>query len=474
MSFTLKWIICVLSVVSFAFSSYATGSQEQGAGNSSAGETKKAEEKGEQKYLITDFEDPPLSIFTEQERGDDPNEPQTEDFIRLYNGPSSPIKGEYSTEQVHEGKHSFKVTTKTTDWSGIEYSVPKGSAIWSQLRSLKMWMYGSGSDTEIKVVVEDVKREQLTYSIYDNFKGWKEVSIPIGGFVSRTDWQHDDAITNGKIDYPVRFLHFFTTNKGELTVYYDNIYVTDEGKKKKKGEEEDEFVPQIKPVYTLKDLASDYNFTIGAAATVSELAVPQLSETLARDFGSMTAGNEMKFYVIRRDPKKWRFEPADKIVQFAEEHDLKLRGHTLVWHQDMPEWLENKQWKKGELLDLLKEYITTVATRYKGKVFCWDVVNEPFAGNGDFRSGDSVWYRVCGEEYIENAFIWAHEADPDAKLFLNPGPLDRRQSSELRELLRERQALRRARAGDSLYRGRREDKEPGYGCQAEAPGRHLL
>jgi endo-1,4-beta-xylanase len=144
------------------------------------------------------------------------------------------------------------------------------------------------------------------------------------------------------------------------------------------------------------------------------------SDLIVRDFNSITCGNEMKFYVIRKDKQKWNFAPADEIVKFAEDNNIKMRGHTLVWHNAMPAWLENGQWTKEDLLALLKEYITTVVTRYKGKLYCWDVVNEVFSDNGMLRDGaTSVWYRACGEDYIENAFLWAHEADPDAKLFIN-------------------------------------------------------
>jgi endo-1,4-beta-xylanase len=84
----------------------------------------------------------------------------------------------------------------------------------------------------------------------------------------------------------------------------------------------------------------------------------------------------------------------------------------------MTEWLENTSWTKEQLRDLLHEYITTVVSRSKGKLYCWDAVNEVFADNGELRE-DSVWYRACGDEYIEKAFTWEHDADPDAKLFIN-------------------------------------------------------
>ena len=96
---------------------------------------------------------------------------------------------------------------------------------------------------------------------------------------------------------------------------------------------------------------------------------------------------------------------------------MAVRGHTLVWHQQVPGWIENRSWSRDELMEVLREHITTVVTRYRGRIGAWDVVNEAVADNGSLR--ESIWLDVIGPEYIALAFQWAHEADPDARLFYN-------------------------------------------------------
>ncbi len=405
-------IFALIALLSVSFV-YASGGQEVKSGDSGK-DTSTATTKseggsipglvaGEKALFITDFEDPAM-------------------YTRTYVGPVSKIEFEFSKEKVHDGKQSIKMTTSATEstayFSGIEIKVPPAASNWSQMRFVKMWIFGADSKVEIKPVIEDSQKEQFRATFVDDFSGWKLVSVPIGAFVSRTDYQHPDAKINEKIDYPVKTLHFFTSNANDLVLYYDLIYATDDGRKKVAGEEE-EFVPQIKPAYTLKQLAEEYSFSIGAAATVSEIRVPLLASTLARDYGSLTAGNEMKFYVIKKDKATYNFGPADELMKYAEDNGLMMRGHTLVWHSNMPSWLDKTGYTKDQMLDFLKEYITKVVTRYKGKLYAWDVLNEIFSDNGELRNKDSVWYRFCGEDYIEKSFIWAHEADPDAKLYLN-------------------------------------------------------
>jgi len=357
-------------------------------------------DNNENQYIIADFEDAALAM-------------------RLYKGDKSTLEVEFTNDIVQEGAQAVKVTASTSDWTGIEIVVPKGKGDWSLLRTLKMWVLGSDSGVEVKVVIEDAQQEQFTQSFFDNFEGWKQVALPIAGFKSRVDWQATTATVDGKINYPINFLHYFTSNGGETILYYDTILVTDDGKPKV-ADEIVKIVEKIVPAYKLKDLAANYDLTVGAAVTPAELKVPELAEVLARDFSTMTAGNEMKFYVIKKDKDVYNFAPADQLMQFATAKKIAMRGHTLVWHSYMPEWLEKGKWSKDELMALLKEYITTVVSRYKGQINVWDVVNEVFDENGTLRDGKtSVWYRVCGEDYIEQAFVWAHAADPAAKLYIN-------------------------------------------------------
>jgi endo-1,4-beta-xylanase len=102
---------------------------------------------------------------------------------------------------------------------------------------------------------------------------------------------------------------------------------------------------------------------------------------------------------------------------------MKMRGHTLCWHNQTPAWMfvdaKGDTVSKEALLQRLKDHITTVVSRYKGKIYAWDVVNEVISDKADEFYRQSAWYKICGEEYIAAAFRYAHEADPQALLFYN-------------------------------------------------------
>lgn len=174
---------------------------------------------------------------------------------------------------------------------------------------------------------------------------------------------------------------------------------------------------QTSSVMPLKSLASQIDLSIGAAVETKHLQDPLFRETLIREFSQITPENEMKFMYVQPERGTFDFSKGDELVNFALEHDMIVKGHALVWHIQNPKWLEDTQWTKQELTQVLEEHIKTVVTHYKGKVRYWDVVNEAFDDNGGFR--ETLWYKTLGEEYIELAFRFAHEADPDAVLFYN-------------------------------------------------------
>lgn len=171
----------------------------------------------------------------------------------------------------------------------------------------------------------------------------------------------------------------------------------------------------------LKDYYKDY-FTLGVAVAPSSLTGAQLV-LIQKHFGSLTAENVMKPALIHPEENRYFWDNADLIVNFAITNGMKVRGHTLVWHQQTPAWMfkdaMGNEVTKEVLLARLKEHITQVVTRFKGKVYAWDVVNEAVDDNDSKFLRETDWYRICGEEYIVKAFQWAHEADPDALLFYN-------------------------------------------------------
>ncbi|WP_255578394.1 endo-1,4-beta-xylanase [Chitinophaga sp. sic0106] len=171
----------------------------------------------------------------------------------------------------------------------------------------------------------------------------------------------------------------------------------------------------------LKDYYHDY-FPIGAAVTPWSLKGPEAA-LITQQFSSVTPENAMKMAVIHPREALYNFSGADSIVAFAVRNGMKVRGHALCWHNQAPGWMFTNE--KGDtvtkevLLERLKAHINTVVTRYKGKVYAWDVVNEVISDQQNEFYRNSAWLRICGPEFIEKAFRWAHEADPDAILFYN-------------------------------------------------------
>jgi endo-1,4-beta-xylanase len=128
----------------------------------------------------------------------------------------------------------------------------------------------------------------------------------------------------------------------------------------------------------------------------------------------------MKIGPLRPSEAVFAWADADALVAFAEAHQMKVRGHTFVWHQSLPAWLTGLS--ASRLEGVLRDHITTVAQRYRGRVFAWDVANEVFNDDGTLRS--SLWYDrpgigLSGTGYVEQAFRWAAAADPAALLFYN-------------------------------------------------------
>ncbi|MFC7340164.1 endo-1,4-beta-xylanase [Saccharopolyspora griseoalba] len=142
-------------------------------------------------------------------------------------------------------------------------------------------------------------------------------------------------------------------------------------------------------------------------------------DVLAGEFSSLSPENQMKWEYIHPARDTYDFETADRIVDFAERNGQVLRGHTLLWHSQNPEWLESGDFSPEQLREILHDHISTVVGRYAGRIQQWDVANEIFDESGQLRTRDNIWIRELGPGIIADAFRWAREADPNAKLFLN-------------------------------------------------------
>jgi len=180
--------------------------------------------------------------------------------------------------------------------------------------------------------------------------------------------------------------------------------------------------PEQTTVSGLKDAFAG-DFLIGTAVNTPQiLGIDREAKPfIIKHFNAITAENAMKWEKIHPLPDKYDFALADSIVNFARANGMFITGHTLVWHSQTPDWvfqdsLGNPLTREA-LLERMKNHIFTVMGHYKGRVQSWDVVNEAMGDDGQIRK--SKWYSIIGEDYIEKAFEYAHEADPDAELYYN-------------------------------------------------------
>lgn len=168
---------------------------------------------------------------------------------------------------------------------------------------------------------------------------------------------------------------------------------------------------------SLATLAAEQGVWLGAGVDADALRNDAVyRDTLAREFRMITPGWVMKFRALCSRPHTYDFAEADRVVAFAEAHGLEIRGHTLVLNYDIPAWLAKGQNTQAHLEQILRRHIETVVSRYRGRIYAWDVVNEPFEYGAPV---ESVWAQAFGDDYVAKVLRWTHDIDPEARLFIN-------------------------------------------------------
>jgi endo-1,4-beta-xylanase len=153
---------------------------------------------------------------------------------------------------------------------------------------------------------------------------------------------------------------------------------------------------------------------------------PIADPIIESQFDTISPENDLKWQLIHPALDQYNFDAADRYVAFGEKHKMFIIGHCLVWHSQVPQWVfrdaDGKPLTRDALLERMHDHIRTVVGRYKGRINGWDVVNEALNEDGTMRQ--SQWYKIIGEDYIEKAFQYAHEADPNAQLYYNDYSLE--------------------------------------------------
>jgi endo-1,4-beta-xylanase len=160
------------------------------------------------------------------------------------------------------------------------------------------------------------------------------------------------------------------------------------------------------------------DFTIGTALNADQIQEkePHAARLVPQQFGAITPENIMKAEVIHPEWSRYNFDLADQLVAYGQKHNLQVNAHTLIWHSQLPTFVRGIK-DADSVRRFFTEHITTLASRYDGKVYSWDVVNEALEENGSLRK--SIFLEKLGEDYIVEAFRLAQKAAPNTKLYYN-------------------------------------------------------
>jgi endo-1,4-beta-xylanase len=179
---------------------------------------------------------------------------------------------------------------------------------------------------------------------------------------------------------------------------------------------------QAGSVGSMRSIADQADLKFGTAVNMDVLASNEKYATItSKEFNSVTPENVMKWESVEPSRGNYDWSKADALVEFAKKNNQFVRGHTLVWHSQMPDWLKNGikdgEFSPPEVRKIMKDHIVTVAKHFKGKIKQWDVANEAFNESGSERY--TLWREYLGKNYLADAFRSAHAVDPKAKLFYN-------------------------------------------------------
>lgn len=180
------------------------------------------------------------------------------------------------------------------------------------------------------------------------------------------------------------------------------------------------------PSPALKELAAHRQIALGNFAILNHLDSKPYTDILSSQFDFVLADNTPNWYFtdggLRPSRMSYNFVQMDKIIAFAEKHGMPVEAHHYVWGEEkwLPEWLTKGDFTAPELMDILQDHIMTVGQKYSGKIAQWTVVNEAFTRGQHLYDLNDWWAdNTGGQNYIDQAFHWARQADPGSKLILN-------------------------------------------------------
>jgi endo-1,4-beta-xylanase len=305
---------------------------------------------------------------------------------------------------AHSGNRSLHVSNRSKTWQGAIYSLPNLRP--GHTYRFSAWvMYNDDS----------APAQGISISIQQNVDGQGETYTTIGAErVPHGEW----VFVEGEYTVPR------SRYEMAVSVYFESTYKSDEN-----THPSDTFSFYIDDITITRLPPMPYeffagDFHLGAALESTNYLNPTHTHyNLLRHFNVLVLGNGMKQDAMQPSEGRFSWTQGDALVDFAARNNKLVRGHTLIWHNQVPSWFfqgsgPNGLSSKEQLYTRMERHIREVAGRYSGKIHTWDVVNEVIADDGSLR--DSRYLQIAGShEYIANAFRWAHEADPHALLCLN-------------------------------------------------------
>lgn len=283
---------------------------------------------------------------------------------------------------------------------------------------------GGAPGTKINIVLVDGPNDCCTndvnwqYSMVKNTCEWETIEINLAEFGYAYDPNnHEKYIDITKVGR-VKIGVDIASGPARQIVQFDNVALVVKDKVETTG-----FVPgaDIPENSSLKNSSKDY--LVGVAVNPSRIQSADYAARYNKEFNSVTAENAMKMKSILKGLDAdgnliFDWSQADLIVNFAEQNNINIHGHTLVWHESIPDFLNTFEGSNAEFEAIIEKYITAIVTRYKGKVDSWDVVNEAIEDNtSDFRK--SLFLERMGTDYVKKCFQFARNADKEVKLFYN-------------------------------------------------------
>jgi endo-1,4-beta-xylanase len=310
-----------------------------------------------------------------------------------------------STADAHAGTHSLLTTNRTQTFQGPAFNVSNvmfnGSryfvSLWAKLAP-------GQPDSQLRV---SLQRNAGTITTFHTVVG--NTTVTANAWV-RLQATYDDALANSSLTMYVE------SASGTASFYIDDFSIT-----------------FVQPAVAERDIPSVYQtmapfFPIVGAAVIPADITGEPGFLLSKHFNSITSGNDMKWDATEPTEGHFQFTNADAQVAFAKAHNMHVRGHTLVWHNQTPAWVFNDvngmpmtatPENRALLIQRMQNHITQVMQHFGNDVPIWDVVNEPVDPAQPDGYRRSPWFNIIGPQYIEIALQAARAANPTAKLYIN-------------------------------------------------------